>query len=73
MTALAKEHLAAFQREARRLPLTLRPAFLPLALVPAYLARLARHPQATYPSRYELPAWKRHWLLFRAASKGWPR
>jgi phytoene synthase len=73
LVALANEHLAAFQKEAGRLPPSLRPAFLPLALVPAYLARPSLHPQVPPTARYEPPAWRRQWLLFRAASKGWPR
>ena len=41
MAALAAEHLAAFESRAGAIPQSLRPAFLPLALTPAYLTRIA--------------------------------
>lgn len=67
MIALAREHFASFQRGAAELPQSLRPAFLPLALTPAYLDRLAlgRNGGA------DLSPWQRHWLLFRRARGGW--
>ncbi|TIM35734.1 MAG: phytoene/squalene synthase family protein, partial [Mesorhizobium sp.] len=45
MIALAREHLAAFEGGASALPVSLRPAFLPLALSRAYLSKMesSRH------------------------------
>ena len=71
MIALAGEHLAAFQAQARSLPESLRPAFLPVALVPAYLAALSKLGDKALTGVADIPAWNRHWLLFRAASRGW--
>jgi phytoene synthase len=71
MIALAGEHLAAFQAQARSLPESLRPAFLPAALVPAYLAALSKLGARALTEVADIPAWNRHWLLFRAASRGW--
>ncbi|PSJ58620.1 phytoene/squalene synthase family protein [Pseudaminobacter soli (ex Li et al. 2025)] len=71
MIALAAEHLAAFERGARELPASLRPAFLPVALTGAYLARLRKmgREAATVPA--EIAAWRRHAILFRHAARGW--
>lgn len=77
MIALAREHLAAFEAGASALPASLRPAFLPLALTGAYLDRLEQAgaavlnatPCLSVPPR--LSALRRHWLLYRRASKGW--
>ncbi|WP_170971369.1 MULTISPECIES: phytoene/squalene synthase family protein [Mesorhizobium] len=69
MTALARDHLAAFNKAAATILPSMRPAFLPLALVPAYLDAVERRGARTALEVVEIPAWKRHWLLFRAA--GW--
>jgi phytoene synthase len=70
MLALAREHLAAFEKGATALPASLRPAFLPLALSSAYLGRMEK---GTSPLRgaIRIPAWQRHWLLYRRAARGW--
>ncbi|MDQ6432941.1 phytoene/squalene synthase family protein [Mesorhizobium sp. LHD-90] len=71
MIALAQEHLSAFVVRAGALPETLRPAFLPLALVPVHLAVLSRDPKKAIAHTGNVPAWKRHWSLLRTASRGW--
>lgn len=69
MMALAREHLSAFEQGAARLPASLRPAFLPLALVRDYLTKMERGSPLEAVAR--LSALRRHWLLLRRASKGW--
>ena len=71
MVALASEHLDACLPTLHALPRGLRPAFLPIATVPAWLktasakgARLLREPA-------DVPAWKRQMAIFRAAATGW--
>jgi phytoene synthase len=71
MIALAREHLAAFEREAPLLPASLRPAFLPLALTAAYLGRMEGAESAVLEAGADISALRRHWLLFRHASRGW--
>lgn len=71
MVALAREHLAAFERSAASLPASLLPAFLPLALTGARLDRIARSPSATLQVGGDIPAWRRQWMIFRRAAKGW--
>lgn len=71
MIALAREHLSAFERGASVLPVSLRPAFLPLALSRAYLGKMegSRHSPLNGVAR--LSALHRHWLMFRRATRGW--
>lgn len=71
MIALANDHLAAFAKKAPDLPSSLRPAFLPLALVPAYLAKLSRDPAAALKASLGFSELRRHWILLRVASSGW--
>ncbi len=71
MQALAREHLEEFRSRAAALPASLRPAFLPLAPVPAMLARMAAADQLSGGRLSGLPAWRRHWLIFRRAARGW--
>lgn len=72
MIALAREHLAAFERGAAMLPASLRPAFLPLVLTKAYLASMSgRGAAAPLSQTARLSALKRHWLLLRRAGRGW--
>lgn len=70
MIALAREHLSAFEDGALALPASLRPAFLPLALSRAYLEKMERGSPLAGVAR--LSALRRHWLLLRRASRGWP-
>ncbi len=71
--ALARQHLGSFERRAGDLPPTLRPAFLPLAVVPAMLARIEREPAAALKRSIDIGPFRRHWLTFRHAMRGWPK
>lgn len=71
MIALANHHLGAFREGARRLPANLRPAFLPVALVPAYLGKLARDLDRALRIPADLSEVRRHWIMFRTAGRGW--
>ena len=71
MVALAREHFSAFRKQASSLPVSLRPAFLPLALTGAYLDRIERLGAAAATTTPRIPLWRRHWLIFRRASRGW--
>lgn len=64
MAALAREHLRAFERSAKDLPATLRPAFLPLSLTPTYLERLER-------GKDGMSSLRKHLLMLKTASRGW--
>jgi phytoene synthase len=71
MIALAREHLAAFEEGARELPAAVRPAFLPLALSGAYLERMERRGSSPLRATARIADWRRHWLLFSRATRGW--
>ncbi|RST86508.1 phytoene/squalene synthase family protein [Aquibium carbonis] len=68
MAALGREHVVAFERGAKRLPASLRPAFLPAAFAGAHLERLEAAPRG---GGRPLPALRRHWIAFRRATRGW--
>ena len=71
MIALAREHLVAFEQGAPALPHPLRPAFLPLASTRTLLERMAGREGAILSETVDLPAWRKHWLMFRRATRGW--
>lgn len=73
MAALAREHHSAFLAGAGTLTPTLRAAYLPLALTPAYLAAIERLGARAMVQAPKLSELSRHWLMFRRASKGWPK
>ncbi|MER8526453.1 phytoene/squalene synthase family protein [Mesorhizobium sp. M0814] len=72
MIALAREHLSAFEQGASTLPVSLRPAFLPLALTGAYLDKMETARRSPLKDMARLSVLRRHWLLFRRATRGWP-
>jgi phytoene synthase len=72
MIALAREHLTAFETGAADLSPSLRAAFLPLALTGAYLDRLENPGASPLRKVPHLSSLRRHWLLFRRATRGWP-
>ncbi|TPK81685.1 phytoene/squalene synthase family protein [Mesorhizobium sp. B2-4-17] len=72
MRALAREHLSAFEQGAAALPVSLRPAFLPLVLSRAYLDKMEGSRRSPLDGVVRLSALRRHWLLLRRASRGWP-
>ncbi len=64
MIALAREHLRAFERQAKAMPLSLRPAFLPVALTGAHLDRIER-------GKDGISSLRKHLSMLSAASRGW--
>lgn len=71
MIALAREHLNAFEKAAPVLPVSLRPAFLPLALTRAYLDKMEKAGSSVLSRTVALSILRRHWLLLRHAMRGW--
>ncbi|RWA73826.1 MAG: phytoene/squalene synthase family protein [Mesorhizobium sp.] len=71
MIALAREHLGAFEKGASALPVSLRPAFLPLALTRAYLDKMEKAGRSPLADTATLSTLRRHWLLLRHAMRGW--
>lgn len=70
MLALAREHYKAFTLAVQPLPASVRPAFLPLALVPAYGRRVESLGPEVFASTAGLSCLYRQWLVLRAAVTG---
>jgi phytoene synthase len=68
MRRIAREHLSSAERHIALLPASLKPAFLPLALVAPVLNRMDRAGYDPFRAR-DLPAWRRQWILWRAARR----
>ena len=45
------------------------PAFLPVALVPGYLAVMEQNDYDPFNTAVEIPQWRRQWTLWRAARR----
>jgi phytoene synthase len=70
MRTIARGHLAASREAMLGLPPAVLPAFLPLALVEPHLRITERLGFDPFHMPVEIPAWRRQWLLWRAASRG---
>jgi phytoene synthase len=68
LRGIARAHFAAYRRSAGSLPAILAPALLPVALVPAYLAKLDRRAGRPFTVA-DVPQWRRQWILWRAARR----
>jgi phytoene synthase len=63
---LASQHLAQARELMRAAPAALIPAFLPAALAPMMLARIARAGDDPF-ARTDIAPWRRQWAIWRAA------
>ncbi len=66
MRGHARRHLAAARAELKTAPAEILPALLPAAIVGPTLARMERRGYQPF-ARDEPPAWRRQWLIWRAA------
>jgi phytoene synthase len=71
LRARAASHYAAATKLIASAPSAAAPAWLTVALVPAWLAALDRHRDAPFEV-VEVPQWRRQWTLWRAARSGRP-
>lgn len=69
MKALAADHMKKFEQAVSALPAGLRPAFLPVALTPSYLAKVRPHRGREPPG--DISDFRRQWTLMRRAARGW--
>ncbi|GJD56064.1 phytoene/squalene synthase family protein [Methylobacterium dankookense] len=67
LRAIARRHLDACTAARPTIAPAARTAFLPLALVPDYLARMDQASYDPLNSPVEIPRWRRLWRLWRAA------
>jgi 15-cis-phytoene synthase len=64
LRTIAHDHLAQARASVDSLAVTARPAFMPLAVLPLYLAAIAR-PDYDPFTVTEVPQWRRQWRLWR--------
>jgi phytoene synthase len=69
LRGFARTHLGVFEARRTRLPPATLPAFLPVALVPAYLARMERRDYDPFTTPVDVPQWRRQWILWRTARR----
>lgn len=65
----ARRRVAASEALLPELPPAAMPAFLPVALVPGYLAVMERRDYDPFKTVTEVPQWRRQWALWRAARR----
>ena len=66
---LVRRHLAAFEILLPKLPAATAPAFLPVSLLPGYLAAMERPGYDPFKTAIDVPQWRRQWALWRAARR----
>lgn len=71
MIALARDHLARFEGSARDLPKSLRPAFLPVAPVAAYLGAVEKLGERALTQVATISELRRNLILLNRAMRGW--
>ena len=69
MRALARRHLDAARQRAGTVTPAIRPAFAPLALVPAYLARMERPGYDPFRTAIDEPGWRKIARLWWASRR----
>ena len=66
----ARDHLERARRLRATVSPTIAPAFLPVALVSAYLKEMERGDYDPFRTVIDLPRWRKLWLLWAAARRG---
>ena len=69
LRAFARANFNDFAARRAELPAAVIPAFLTVALVPAYLDRMERRDYDPFTTPVDVPQWRRQWLLWRAARR----
>jgi phytoene synthase len=67
LRVFARRRLDEALNLARECPRDIAPAFLPLACLPLYLARMERAGYSPFETMVEAPQWRRQWAVWRAA------
>jgi phytoene synthase len=67
MRSLARKHFEKARTLVRAASAEIAPAFLPLAVVPLYLARMQRASYSPFQTIVDAPAWRRQWAIWRLA------
>lgn len=67
MRQIARDHWRRVRDLRATVKQAIAPAFLPLALVPTYLAQMDRRDYDPFRTAIDLPQWRKQWILWRAA------
>ncbi|WP_019223257.1 phytoene/squalene synthase family protein [Bartonella rattaustraliani] len=70
MVALSQDHYSKFYEHYMTIPKTLKPAFLPLAVIPASLQKAVQLGAIVFQESATLSLLHRYWLITRAAISG---
>lgn len=70
MLALADEHYVAYKKASRSMPKSLKPAFLPVSLVPVYLRAISRKAASTPTEIIDISPLRRQWTMMKAVLLG---
>lgn len=70
MVALSRDHYSKFYASSHTLPRALKPAFLPLVIIPASLQKALQLGAAIFQESATLPLIHRYWLITRTALSG---
>jgi phytoene synthase len=68
LRVIAREHLQQARELSKSVPAHLMPAYLPVALAGPTLARMERRDYDPFVP-VDIPAWRRQWLIWRAARR----
>jgi 15-cis-phytoene synthase len=69
LRAFARANFTEFAARRAALQPAVAPAFLPVALVPAYLDRMERRGYDPFTTPVDVPQWRRQFILWRAARR----
>jgi phytoene synthase len=69
MRAMVRRHLDAARAAMAGVAGPARPAFLPVALCPAYLRLMESRSYDPFATLIELPQWRKQWILWRASRR----
>jgi 15-cis-phytoene synthase len=69
LRAFARANFTEFAARHAALQPAVAPAFLPVALVPAYLDRMERRGYDPFTTPVDVPQWRRQFILWRAARR----
>lgn len=70
MRGVARAHLERARALNGVIPVQAKAAFLPVALAPAYLDAMERRDYDPFTTVVDIPQWRKHWILWRAARRG---
>jgi 15-cis-phytoene synthase len=69
MREATRDHMERVRKLRATIPPAVAPAFLPVALVPAYLREMERRGYDPFRTVIDLPRWRKLWMIWRTARR----